>query len=400
MKIPALIISILLIASLAGCGKADQHSSVPTEAPTERLTESPTAEPTAAPTGAPTPEPTEKPDFSGLIPQTGRLCEGPIFPEPAKYLVISGEGDNFYVYDNMGELVKVFKAVEDEYAFGGPGFYGEDGICENVLISTGETLAPFHLFGSCFIFIDEDWENDSFRLKRIADEDLQTLFEFSDEEAPELGIAGGVLKLGDRFLVLEREPIWDFGESETNEDEILILDGKGKTVGRIDPEPFGNIIGVYADKYLISGERIPDGDEDELSYESYGFVCTLYDLDGNMIMDRVYPVFTSSFAIEDEVDIGTLRYADYLRDSDGRYLDSDLKPVESIPEYAPSPTYLRYGNLNWEMEKLGYSAEVWSGVYSGVRLIDEDRRPGEWTFRIYDPKLASDRDNSPWHWWD
>ena len=96
-------------------------TKAPTEAPsaqaaeTPGLTYAPTSAPTEipAPTAEPTevPEPTEAPDFSALLPKMGKLVDGPIFPEPFKYLVLPGESNMHYVYDANGELLYSFAAV-------------------------------------------------------------------------------------------------------------------------------------------------------------------------------------------------------------------------------------------------------------------------------------------------
>ena len=55
------------------------------------------------------PEPTARPVFPTPGP-VGVLTDGPIFSEPAKYLVIDGESDLHYVYDANGEFVCCFNA--------------------------------------------------------------------------------------------------------------------------------------------------------------------------------------------------------------------------------------------------------------------------------------------------
>ena len=182
-----------MLLTLAACGRGGQDALRPTEAPTAAPTEAPSEAPTEAPADAPTPEPTETPepgptqapDFSALVPQTGRLCDGPIFPEPGKYLVLSAGGALFLVYDNMGELIKTFSAVDDEYAFGYPGIYGEDGICKNVRISTGESVGWFSHFGDMVFttnWVEEEDGKWTCYLEKMRDTDFNELF--SLEAAP------------------------------------------------------------------------------------------------------------------------------------------------------------------------------------------------------------------------
>ena len=384
-----LILPLAALCACSGINSPEQGASLPTEA----VTEAPTAEPTEAPIV------TQAPDFSGLIPQTGKLVEGPIFPDPAKYLVISGEGDIFYVYDNMGDLVRTFKGVEDEYSWGSPGFYGEDGICENVRISTGEVLPKFGVLGDIFIFFDCDWENGRFPLHGIADEDLNMLFSFTDEEAPDLGDEGGVLHIGDDYLVLCRG--FDFAEGG-NWIKCFLYDGTGTLIRSVDPAPFGRILGVFGGKYLICGAVKQEGEEDYFDWFDTSD-CSLFTLDGEVVMEHVSPVSSSSFAVDDEIVRGMLITADYLEDAEGRAYDGDLNLIAELPEDRSamrSPMYSRYGSLFSEMDDLGYYAEVWrNDLYCGVRLLNEDGSRGGWTFRIYNPKLVSDHDNDH-RWWD
>ncbi|MBO6061256.1 MAG: hypothetical protein J6P98_03985, partial [Clostridia bacterium] len=321
---------------------------------------------------------------------------------PAKYLVISGEGDNFYVYDNMGELVKVFNAVEDDYAWGGPGLYGEDGICENVRISTGEHLPKFQLSGDRFVFYEEDWENYSFPLLYIADEDLNTIISFPEGERPDMGYSGGVLFVDGRMLVLSRSIDYDrpWGDMLVNNGDIMVYDMQGNRLPDIDPEPFGHILGVFGDKYIIGGEFRSDWEDGDLPSDAVflEYDCTLFDLEGNKVMEHVIPVWglNTYFSIETEGGEGALFSLYYLRDEKGKLYDADLEPTDHHEIYKENPLYSRYGALYNEMEELGYCVENWDPLYSGVRRLNEDGSRGEWTFRIYNPKLVSDHDNGSW----
>ena len=346
-----------------------------TEAPTETPTEAPTAAP-SAPSGA---------SVSPFMPKLGRLCDGPIFPEPAKYLVVSGESDIFYVYDNMGELVKTFHAVEDEYAWGYPGFFGEDGICENVRISTGDKVSGFSLFDDMIFTIswsDESW---SCSLKSMMNGDFEELFTL-DEEEGSLGNAGGVLHIDGNYLLLDRSVDWDedIGEYLKINSDPKLLGPDGSFIRTVDLNRFNRIIGVYGGKYIMDG-YLKDAEE---GWWGDNIDVSLYTLDGEPVMQHVAPVYYSSYALDDEGNFGALYAANYLRDEDGNYRDKDLNVISELPENADdNPLRMRYGNLEFE----DYHYYGWGGVYVGVKDADEN-----WLFRIYNPKLASDHDNERW----
>ena len=377
-------------------------SQAPTSAPTEAYTEAPTETPAEAPAQTPSGEPTDEPAptrepaepaaaDNPLMPRLGRLCDGPIFPEPAKYLVVSGESDIFYVYNNMGELISTFHAVEDEYAWGYAGFFGEEGICENVRISTGEKLEPFSLFQDMILFTswytdEHDWGD---LLVRLCDEDFEEVFTRESTGLPlRLGSAGGVLHIDGKYLVLDRGvdySNWTEGADNViyNSDPVL-LDENGAFLRNVDPAPFERIFGVFGDKYIMGGSIKPG----EYGYYLDEFKINIYDLDGQLIMEDVYPEVCSVFAIDDESYLGALYAAEYLEDSAGNFYDKDLIPVSELPEGArDNPTRMRYGNLEFD----DYVYHGWGSVYVGVKDAE-----GNWLFRIYNPHLATDHDPENW----
>ena len=348
-----------------------------------------TAAQTEAPTSAPTPEPpagTPVPVYP-TPGKLGKLCEGPIFPEPAKYLVLKGESDLYYVYDDMGELVRIFSAESNDLTYGQPGFFGEDGICVSVRISTGEKLDPFNLFGD--IVIRKGWyevnggQDREIRLECVMDSDFNELFSFKEEDMPVLGDSGGVLHLGGGFLVICRNYNWYTSRIEYTSDPVL-YDEHGNIIRTVDPTPFGLIYGVFGEKYVIGGTLREGFDGDD--YGDYTY--SLYDLNGDVVMKGVKPERGSVFCPYDESGWGYLVAAYYLTDSKGVKRGPDLNEVDSFPAFGEeSPLDLRYGNLFYTMEAKGYLAEIWEGVYAGVRTKD-----GKWTFKIYNPRLGSDTD--------
>lgn len=395
MKRAALILAIVFLLTLAACGRGGQNALRPTEAPAAAPTEAPSEAPTEAPAEAPTPEPTETPepgptqapDFSALVPQTGRLCEGPIFPEPGKYLVLSAGGALFLVYDNMGELIKTFSAVDDEYAFGYPGIYGEDGICKNVRISTGESVGWFSHFGDMVFTTNwvelEDGKWTCY-LEKMRDTDFNELF--SLEGRPEdgrVGSEGGVLHVGEDYLILDRHCVYHGSKPPelVYDSPIRVIGPDGAKKGEIDPALFPRqIMGVFGGKYLICGSGEPEMDP-YYYWESYKL--SIWDLDGSMLMDKVHVVNYSDYTVNSEGGYGVLLVGDYLEDEDGNCYGPDLERVVSIPEGADrDPFYERYGSHNFEDYQV--FAYEWS-VFQGIKDSE-----GNWLFRIYNPRYASD----------
>ena len=385
---PSALVSPLPTAEATGLPFWTQTEAV-TEAPTQAPTETPSEEP-AEPSSEPKPAPSDNP----YLPKLGRLCEGPIFPEPAKYLVISGESDIFYVYDNMGELVNTFHAVEDEYAWGYPGFFGEEGICEGVRVSDGEVVPYFNLFQDMIFYTSWFYDETSWgdKLDRMCNEDFEELFTpGSSGREISFGNAGGVIHIDGKYLILDRDYDWNDDDLSTQlvyNSEPMLLDSDGSFIGTLDPSPFGTIIGVFAQKYLICipGNYAEPWKINETFYENYG--CMLYTLDGTLVMEGLRPCANSYFVVDDEGGYGQLRSAEYMELPDGDWLDEDFNRITDHPKYAgANPVFQRYGNI--QFEDIYYSA---GRVYAGVRNVED----GSWLFRIYNPKLATDHDNEHW----
>ena len=350
----------------------------PTALPTQKPTEAPTDEPTAAPTLAPFPTPG----------RTGRLTDGPIFPEPAKYLVISGESDLHYVYNNMGELVRIFRGMNGEYTWGGDGLYGERGISRDTWVATGEPTGSFTLFMDNFITTDADWENfGGYSLCKVYNADFEELFDMKG--SIHMGFAGGILDFGDRFLVLDRDMDWETGDMFYNSDPLW-LSKKGERLGTLDPSPFGKIVGVFGEKYIMG--RPSEGWDDDY----YDAPVNLYDLSGRLVREGVTVCNNAKYsALDDEVQYGMLASASVIKYG-GKCWDADFNEVGE-PDYDHWQP-LRPGD---ELTGVDRYRTIWfedieyavTGVYAGVRTAD-----GEWLFRIYRPDFASDHDNERWDW--
>ena len=379
-------LAALMMISLAACSVLPNNKDAAnTAAPTDEATEAPTAAPTEAPTEAPTPEPpaeTPVPVYPtpGAL---GKLCEGPIFPEPVKYLVLKGDGDLFYVYNNIGELVRAFSAVDDEYDHTYAGFFGEDGICHNVRVATGEHVPYFEILGDMIFTTEWIFEDDYWGacLRSVLDDELNEIVSFETGEYM-LGPCGGVLHIDGNYLVFDRD-IGDWSMdtlSYTGMPKLLGPDGS--FIREVDPTPFGGIAGVYGGKYIVGCTFTGEYDEWEERIMEY----SLYTLDGKLVMKNVDPVQDSWFCSDDELGfIAEIRSFSYLTDENGVCYDSELNVVDSVPEYgADNALRERYWNLRPE----GYEVVYW-GMFQGVKN-DE----GEWLFKIFDPAYAEDHD--PW----
>ncbi|MBQ1818456.1 MAG: hypothetical protein II124_07460, partial [Clostridia bacterium] len=239
------------------------------------------------------------------------------------------------------------------------------------------------------IFFTEDWVNGCFRLYRVADEDLNTVIAFSEEDAPEMGEYGGVLFVQGEMWVLHRSAEYtDEGQAIVNDEDVKVYDMQGNLLRTFDPEPFGQILAVFADKYIIGGTRLPYDefvDMEDTSFWDYD--CTLYTLDGKKVMKHIHPSYGSFFCIEDESGDGQLASVQYIKDAEGRAYDGGLDPVDKLPgDLWRDDVDFRYECLNSDMDELGFRCVTWDPLYNGVKNAD-----GEWLFRIYNPKTAQDR---------
>ncbi len=371
---------------------AEATEAPATEAPTTEApsTEAPATE--APETEAPATEAPAELTPNPFLPRIGRLCDGPIFPEPAKYLVISGESDNFYVYDNMGELIKTFHAVEDDFAWGYAGFFGPEGICENVRIATGEQVEPFDIFDD--MVLRTSWYSDDnnwgYKLTGLYNEDFDEVFSAESlGRELDLGEAGGVLHVDGKYLVIGRRMDW---EADDDSDglhyvaEPLLIDAEGRLAGTVDPAPFGRIFGVLGGKYLICSHSERSEPWELLD----GYLCEIFTLDGQLVRQGVKPIAYSTYSADEELSAGMLIAANYVEDEQGNFYDADLEPVSELPaDAAVNPVRERYGNLEFE----DYEYYGWGNVFVGVKDAQ-----GNWLFRIYNPKLASDAPGEDEYW--
>ncbi|MBR0135201.1 MAG: hypothetical protein IJM18_03290 [Clostridia bacterium] len=385
------IVSVILVFSmliLAGCKSPAENKTgmeTPAEDPALSIeTAAPTPAPadTSAPSDEPaaTPAPSEAPEYGDFpeMPKLGRLTDGPIFPEPAKYLVLPGESNMHYVFNNMGELLGSFAMSTDEETEFQYGFFGEDGICCWHRLSDFSEIKPLCYFNDFALRMEYaepkpgDWEHGRWELTELLDSDLNTIAVYKKGEIS-FGKLGGIMRFDGGYLVVARE--YGF----TTMGKLIQLDKNGRKIGEIDPTPFGMIFGVFGDKYIIRMRETNVLDEDT-GYYTYKY--DILSIEGRVLMTDVEPVVKCSFLIDYEIFYGGLASAYYLKSSSGTYYDSDLKPIPkpSDEELEARPVTSKYGIMYLD----GYRVHDY-GVYYGV--TDDD---GNWLFRIYNPQLVSD----------
>lgn len=364
--------------------------------PTEEATEAPVL--TLTPTEAPAP--TETPDFSALIPKTGRLTDGPIFPEPFKYLVLPGDGNLHYVFNSMGEFLYSFAALDNEMdGCSSSGLFTEDGISCWVRLRDRTELKPFIVFGDMVLTLryiedEDDWLEGRMELASISDKSLENPREFAEGEI-NFDRYGGILKIDGGYLVVRRGYDNDFALTG----RIIRLDEDFNPVGTIDPERIGgNIAGVLGGRYLIgvveTGE-LTDWGEPEKQYD-------LYTLDLQLVMEDINPVRYDFFCIDDEVGWRAcgLVMAGIVEGADGRYYDGDLNVVDELPDWKElleeSVNEPYYFDGVWIY---GADEEMhggWQVIYGGESPYEGIKYNGEWVFRIYAPLLAEDTQQGVW----
>ena len=388
------IILAAVFAALCACNVKNNTASTETPLPTEQPTETPTEQPTEVPTPAPTVIPIDAPDFPEL-PKLGNLTGGALLTGDAAYLVINGESDLHYVYDRFGEFVAVFhagwyKGVRWSQL---PGIYGEHGAPYGYSIERREFLPYYCFTGGCAInmgmfdyyYTGEESGNIvgsfGFFVREILDASLENKIEFKDApeyvlddpnakpvKAYELGRDGGVLKIGEDFLLLNRGVLVN---NEFKNGEIIVVGPDGHEKERIDPAKFGYIEGGFADKYIIAGKR--DSNRKNL-----------YTLSGEIVKENISGVGTVGYTAMTGRSI-PLYACDYLYDSDGSILNKDLQKIgnKTLPEDAwqeeGMAQYLRLPMENYGI-KFGYSS-----VYAGITDME-----GNWLFRVYHPQFSMD----------
>ncbi len=373
----------------------DETAATCTESPTDAPSELPTSEPSELPSAEPSFEVNEFPDFSDLIPKTGRLVDGPIFPEPYKYLVLSGESDMHYVYNNMGELLYSFSAFVDEE--GDPpcsGLFTADGISCWHRLKDNTVTTPFRVFHDLAVtvkwFEDEDGFDSHACITLIRDMNLENPREFAKDEL-NLGNIGGLMKFGDKYLLVKRDDLSIYSDDGKCDDTITVLDSNFNKIGSLDSELFPQIAGVCGDKYIVCYKSVGENYWTDTTY-------SIYSLTGELLMDDVTVLCNDSFYLNSELgSVFGFFEIKALTDKDGNHFDENLKRIEGHFDnrvyYVPDRFFGTYEADGFTVyDRYTYK---YSDVYSGIK--DKD---GNWVFRIYSPAFASDSDNTRWGFFD
>lgn len=384
---------ILILLMLGSCGAPvdvpetpDPSEAAHTAAPTETVTAAPadtpaptvTPEPTTAPTETPIPTPTPNPF---LPPQLGNLIGGPILPEPYKYFVLKGEGDLFYVYDTMGELIKIIADGGYYYDRSPVGIYSEYGMIGQFSFKLMDSIENYDRVAD-FVLHLEDGE-----LIEIMDAYYENPIPIK-QNGLGLGKHGGVLRIDGKYLLLEAEYNAETGKMDYG--RCIWLDDSGTVVGEFDPAPFGVIRGVLAEKYLICEDSIRENSE---------FSCKVVTLDGEVLISDIEPVTDGWFWHDYEealrgigwycisfdcVKVGEKAWC--RLDRYGRFVPCEEYPNHSYyPDITTDPVKVSGFQL---ITDHGYGAP---GVYAGIK------RGGNWLFKIYDPSLVSDSQRTEKH---
>lgn len=318
----------------------------------------------------------------------GNLIGGEIFPEPAKYLVLKGEGDLYYIYDRMGEFVTVCTG----YGYYS-GFYGEDGIVGNFSLSLMKHMDEYRDFGQLML--------------HIVDDELIDFFDCYTDKTVELksrglriGSAGGVLPFDGKYLVLEA-----YHDRNPRYGRCCWLDENGEIIGEFDPEPFGRIRGVYGGKYIIAVPRY-------MAREDEHFNMTIHSLSGEVLLTNIEAAGAAVFymmqegeVIDDPVFDRRLIIADHAYTENERWYDRELEPMSVTPQDAYELDCVRMHN-SIELEDRfvigdnsvnAYSLLFWAEstpepirIYVGVK-----DGAGNWLFKIFNPALANDSKRRP-----
>ncbi len=339
---------------------------------------------------------TAKPSLP-VFPASGRLGNligGEIFPEPAKYLVLKGEGDLYYIYDRMGEFVTVCKGMG--YL---SGFYGEDGIVGNFSLRLMQNMDDWQTFGPLMLHI-VDGELIEF-IDCYTDKTVQV-----KSQGLSIGSQGGVLPFENRYLVIEAY----HDENAKNGRELRYerctwLDKNGDTAGEFDPAPFGRIRGVYGGKHIIAID-LADTSEDEDHFKT-----KIYSLSGEVLLENIEPADAAVFYTlkEGEVIDGSiferrLTLAEYAYTEFDRWYDSAPEPMRTPPADAYEVEY-NMMRRSIELEDRivigdnsvnAYSLLFWETTPEPIRIyVGVKDGAGKWLFKIFNPALANDSRRRP-----
>lgn len=386
----SIVIALAVLIALTGCTVA---KSGETGAPGEVHTE--------APGETPADRPTDRPYYP-QVPKTGNLTGGEIFPEPAEYLVINGESDVHYVFDRFGELVDVFHCEYSEYNnwYCAEGFYGKHGAPYGYSIERRAFLPNVQIVGDIAVnseayqFFDADGEvsvdvfitglTDAMLEREIELKDApEYLIGFDAEDAKpvkayRIGFHGGILKLGENYLIIERDMLQD---GSISPGAGILIAPDGSEIGPFDTTPFGTITGTLGGKYVIASD----------TYD-YPRAESIYTLTGELVAESILPLGANArFCADEEVGYPYLEVSYYCTENGDLY-DKELKKIGKVDinqypiwDQLPADAYAQEYRDLYESIGIEGVSFVHNSVFTGVMNAD-----GEWLFRIYSPHLSMD----------
>lgn len=329
-----------------------------------------------------------------ILPANGRLGNltgGEIFEEPAKYLVLKGEGDLFYAYDRYGELLTVFKG----YGYYS-GFYGENGIVGNFSLRLMRQLDDYRIFGPLML--------------KLVDGELIEFFDCYTgktvrvkQQGLSIGEMGGVLPVDGKYLLVEAEYSYDveLHRYRSGYGRCVWLDENGNITGEFDPAPFGQIKGILGGKYILGIDPIYIGRDEG------AFKTAVFSPSGELLYENIDPAAATMFMQDTRVYECALFLSDYVYDEQGNLINASLEREADPNADAYDTEYSRlYNSIELEdrivigdnstdpyLDLLGLEASaepirIYVGVKDGA---------GNWLFKVFNPALASDsRRSSIW----
>lgn len=365
-----LIIFSLLLAALLCCAKNS-----------ETFNESGTA----------SPEPTAEPTPLSILPANGRLGNltgGEIFTEPAKYLVLKGEGDLFYAYDSCGELLSVFKG----YGYYS-GFYGENGIVGNYSLRLMQQMDDYRIFGQLML--------------KLVDGELIEFFDCYTgktvqvkQQGLRIGEVGGVLPVDGKYLLLEAEYSYDveLHRYRSGYGRCVWLDEDGNITGEFDPAPFGQIKGVLGGKCILGIEPVYVGRDEG------AFKTAVFSPSGELLYENIEPAAAAMFMQDARAYECALFLADYVYDAQDHLINASLER-ETDPNADPYDAEYNRMYSSIELENRTVIGDNSTNPYLSLIGLEASSEPiriyvgvkdgaENWLFKIFNPALASDSKRS------
>lgn len=311
------------------------------------LTEAPAVIPTAIPTATPTTVPTSTPYipegfdsnyvFPTLAPLNLEITE-PMFDEDY-YLVLPGDGPQYFVYNRMGIVVSEFTYV-GEFLWEAMGLYHRDTIVENFSLKKMDYVLESRdsgilgIDGAYFkIFSD----GDGGICLTVIGSDHDPMFTLRAENT---GYAdfGRVFPYRGNYLIFLRG--YDFSSGEVRfVMSPCIVDKRGNLVCKLDEEKFADIVGVIGDEYILTKNASQPGEEFRESMQ-----CDVRKRNGEIILENVTALVSKTINVQDEIWKASI-YCEYIV-YDGCCYDSGLNQLsEIIAGDETWETPIMYGNF-------------------------------------------------------